>query len=198
MSILNQSELLAAIAARTPSSGDGSVSAQDIRDDFTDIIDSLQSYGGVMSNGADTISATTTPTKVTTFSANNTSPNDLLEVDYTTGLIKVKEPGRYELTLRFQGVWGAVNELILEARLNGVANPITPLAVTQEGNGSDLALSWTAVTFIVNSAAIAAGPGGAYAEVELFASAQTGSFSVTQNTITFGLAYGPLSIRTVG
>lgn len=198
MSILNQAEIEAKLAANLPDNAAGEISPLDVRGMFQDYLDSLQSYGGVIADGVDTINVTTTPTKVVSFTYNATpTATPVLEADYLNSLIKVFEPARYEVTFRFQAIWSAVRELTLEIRLNGAANPVTPLALTQEGNGSDLALSWTAVTFIVNSAAIAAGPGGAYAEVELFASGDQ-SFSVTQNSITMGVAYSPLSIRTVG
>ena len=198
MSILNQTDLLAAIAARTPNNTSGDVSPEDIRDSFTDIIDSLQSYGGVMSGGVvGGFSVTTTPTVFPAMlDTNATSANLLLEADHANDQIKVFENGRYEITLRFSGTWPATGELTFLVYVNGIANTFTPFEFAQEGNSSDQSLSFTAVTFLINDAMIAAGPGGAYASVQLYLAMDT-TRTLSQVSLTFGVSYGPLSIDTI-
>jgi hypothetical protein len=201
MAILNQAEIEALIASRFADNNAGDITPADIRNHFQDNLDSLQAYGGVMSGTtASNVPATTTPTKVTTFTVDATSANPLLEADQVNDLVKVKESGLYRITLRFQGAWPAVEDLKLLVYTNGAPSSLTPFSFVQVGQGAanPLTLSYTSVAFIVQDADIAAGPGGTHAEVELFFGSDTGDFVVDQVQITFGLEYSPLSIGTVG
>lgn len=77
---------------------------------------------------------------------------------------------------------------------------MTPFIIEQEGQGANdpVVVSVSRVVFIINSGMIASGPGGVLAEVEVFASSDTGNFDVDQEGVTLGLEYSSLSIRTVG
>jgi len=198
MTILNETEMNAVIA----NLADGVANkAAKVRSIFTDMLQSLQSYGGVLSDGnVVDIGITENPVLWTHYTDAPTSPNLLLEANLASNLIRVKEPALYFLTFRFQGSWAANEDLKFLMYVNGVPNVITPVQIEQEGQGASdpIILSVTDIAFIVNSAMIAAGPGGNYAEVGVFASSDTGPFDVDQEAITFGLEYNPLSIRTVG
>ena len=188
-------------AAIATISDGGKNTAAKIRSVYTDMLQSLQSYPGVLTDGvvAD-IDVDATPIKWTHFSNTPTTPNDLLESDLVNNLIKVKQPALYFLTFRFAGQWPTIEDLVFEAYVNGVANPITPIILTEAGLGAanPKNISVTDIAFIVNSAMIAAGPSGTHAVVELWASSSTGAFQVSQADVTFGMEYNPLSIRTVG
>jgi hypothetical protein len=197
MSILNQVDLLDAIATRTPDNTTEEVSPADIRQDFTDIIDSLQSYAGVMEGGVvASIDVTETATVFPAMLTINATPTAtaLLEADQANDQIKVFENGRYQMTLRFQGTWSAQRELEFHVHVNGIENVLTPIIFTQEGNASAQTISVTSVTFLINDTMIAAGPG--YASVQLALGIDTAA-SVSQTKTTFGLSYGPLSIDTI-
>lgn len=201
MAILNQAEIEALIASRFADNATGDITPEDMRDHAQDHLDSLQSYGGVVLDGnSPTNSITATPTLWTRYTSNATSANALLEADYANGRIKVFQPGVYLVTLRTQGKWATNEDLTREVYVNGAANAVTPITFAQEGAGaSDPAfVSSSRVTFIITSTMIAAGPGGAFAEVGLYLSSTTGTFNYEQDDITFGLEYNPLSIRTVG
>lgn len=202
MAVLNETELAASFLANIPDNTSGDVSPSDVRGELTNLVESLQSYSGVMTNRTevDGIAITGTPTKWIYFTDDNTSPNQLLEANVANERVLVKEPARYFVTLRFEGQWPATEDLRLEVYLNGVANPLTPISFAVEGKGPadpDI-ISVTDIAYIVNSAAIAAGPGGNSAEIELFVSSDTGPFNVDQLDIVMGVEYSPLSIRTVG
>lgn len=210
MSILNETEIKAKIteydALIAALEDGGNNTAAEVRETFlksseinTDQVESLQSYPGVITDNGitiDNINITGTPTKLTTFSVNSTSPNTVLESDQVNSLIKVYEPALYFVTFRFYGQWSAGEDLKFEIYLNDSPNPITPVAFIQEGaGGSDpIIVSVTDIAYIVNSAAI----GGTNAEISVYVSSTTGDFTVDQLGITFGAEYNPLSIRTVG
>jgi len=202
MAILNQAEIEALIASRFPDNVIGSITPADIRAQAQDELDSLQSYGGVMSSsGGTNIPAETIPVKAAIFDVDATSANPLLEADHANDLIKVFEPGLYNVTLRIEAQWPATEDLDLLVFTNGAAAGLTPFSFAQAGDGAanPKSMSFTAVAYIVQAADIAAGPGGLYAEVELFFGSDTGDFVVDDvNVATFGLSYSPLSIRTVG
>lgn len=197
MTVLNQPELEAQIA--TINDG-GANTAAEVRSVFQDMLDSLQSYGGVIKDGQlENISISSTPRKWVEYTQDITSPNDILEADFTNGRVLVKEPGLYYVTLRFFGKWNTGEDLGFELRVNGVANPLTPVKFETEGKGASdpETISVTRIGFVVNSAMVAGGPGG-NAAIELYADSQTGTFNVDQEGITLGVEYNPLSIRTVG
>lgn len=199
--IYNQTELEAAIGDSIYSNTQGDVSGDDVRDRMFDIIASLQSYPGVIDGDAVAgISITATPANIASFNSNATTANELLEADQANDRIKVFEPGLYFITLRFNGSWAANEDLTFELFVNGAANPITPATYTQEGQGAadPIVVSITDIAFIINSSMIAAGPGGTFAELELYVSSATGTFTVDQTSIQLGAEYNPLSIRTVG
>lgn len=197
MTILNRTELDASIATIN----DGGVNtAAEVRSVFTDTVDSLQEYGGVISDGnVPGISIGTTPFKWTHFTTNNTGPNDVLEADVANNRILVKEPALYWATLRFFGKWPSNEDLNFGLFVNGAANPITPVSFSQEGAGAadPVTVSVTRIAFLINSAMIAAGPGG-QAAVELYMASGSGAFTLEQDGVTLGMSYNPLSIRTVG
>jgi hypothetical protein len=198
MTILNETELNASIATINDA---GANTAAEVRQVFTDLKDSLQSYGGVIDDGVSVgNSITTTPTKWTNFSVNQTGPNQMLEADVANNRILVYEPALYFLTLRFQGKWAANEDLRFLVYVNGSPNPISPISFAAEGNGATdpKIVSVTDIAFLINSAMIAGGTGGTQAEVELYFQSDSGTFNLDQDDITMGMESNPLSIRTVG
>jgi hypothetical protein len=202
MAILNQPEIEANIASRFPDNTSGFITPALLRAQAQDQLDSQQSYGGVISGGpASTVPATTIPTKVTTFDTNDTpTPNALLEADHVNNMVKVFEPARYLVTLRFTAEWATTEDLKILVYVNGAPSLLTPLEYAQkgEGTGNPISKSFSRLTLIIQAADIAAGPGGAYAEVEAFFGSNTGDFTLEQVKLQLGVEYGPLSIRTVG
>jgi hypothetical protein len=201
MSILNQTQIETNIATDFADNTIGSITPALARGMFTDLLESLQAYGGVMSGTAvDDVPATTTPTKVTTFTTNATSANLLLEADQANDMIAVLQSGLYRITLRFEGSWPAVEDLRLLVYVNGAPSTLTPFdfTVSGEGAGDPISLSFTSVAIIIQDADIAAGTGGTQADVALYFGSDTGDFLVDQVKVTFGLEYNPLSINTVG
>lgn len=166
-----------------------------------DLLESLQSYAGVINDGVvSTIAVSGTPILWTHYTMNSTSANLLLEADWVNSQVKIFEPALYFNTLRFGGDWAVNEDLTFEIYANGAANPLTPISFTQEGQGvgDPLIISITDVAFIIQSALIIDQGGEDYAKVELWVSSATGSFNVNQAGVTFGIEYNPLSIRTVG
>jgi hypothetical protein len=199
MSILNQTDLLAAIAARTPDNTAEEISPADIRADFTDIIDSLQSYGAVTAGSAVAgFTVAQTPTLYPALLDANSTPSatPVLEADFANNQLKVFENGRYELTLRLQAEWTSNKNITFLVYVNGIPNAFTPLAFTQEGIGDATAFSFTAVTFLINSSMIIVQGDGTYAKIQLYLVADP-TTTYTQTSMTFGLSYGPLSIDTI-
>jgi len=201
MTILNEAELKANNDAWFTTNGAGLITGANLNTFNIDLIESLQSYPGVISDGLVAgNNITATPTKWTNFTTNDTSPNTIFEADQANSLIKVFEPCLTFITFRFNAQWPANEDLISEIYVNGAPNPITPASVTKEGKGATdpELISVTDIAYVINSAMIAAGPGGAYAEIELFLSSATGPFTLDQIDVLIGAEYNPLSIRTVG
>jgi hypothetical protein len=199
MTIRNQADLEAQIASRFADNLDGDISEADIRDQFTDHIESLQSYAAVCSGDAVTgFTVAETPTLYPDLLDTNSTPSatPVVEADFANNQLKVFENGRYEMTFRLQSEWTDNKNISFLVYVNGIPNIFTPIAFTQEGIGSPTALSFTAVTFLINSAMIIFQGDGTYAKVQLFLDADSGT-TFTQTTLTFGLSYGPLSIDTI-
>lgn len=199
MTIFNQADLIAEINTLIPDNITGDVSPADVRQSMGHMIDSLQAYGGVISDGSNPgIAVTATPTKLATFAANDTPENALLNPDFANNKIIVKEAALYFIELDFTGEWGTNENLTLSVFANGVVNPVSPRSVIQEGLGvsdpQNMAISGRA--FIVNDAMITAGGGSV--DVEIFHSSTTGNFTLDQLDIAFGLVYSPLTIDNVG
>ena len=201
MTILNEVELNSLNDSRFADNVTGDILPVNHRAHNTDLLESLQAYGGVINDGVvASIEVSAAPIKWTHFTTNSTSPNLLLEADQVNSRVKVYEPGLYFVTLRFQGDWAANENLDFETYVNGASNPITPISVKQEGQGvgDPMFMSITRVAFVIPSSLIIDQGDGDYAAVDLWASSDTGTFDVNQQGVTFGLEYSPLSIRTVG
>ena len=74
--------------------------------------------------------------------------------------------------------------------------PLLSFGHKGQGTSDPTLLSVGDQAFIVNSTMIAAGGGSA--DIEIFASSDTGTFTLEQLDITFAASYNPLTIRTVG
>ena len=199
MTILNETELKSTNTADFPTGVIGGTSAADIRGFHVDLIESLKTYGGVISGAVvDNVEVTDVGSTWTEFDTNTTSENELLRPDFTTGIVAVKQPALYFITIRFNGQWPANEDLHFHVHVNGIENSITPIEFNKEGKGTTdpELVSVTDIPFVIDTAMISAG--GTEADVTLFMSSSTGTFSVDQTTVTFGVRYSPLSIRTVG
>jgi hypothetical protein len=199
MSILSQTALEAAIATLVNDNNAGEVSPLDVRTSFGHIIDSLQSYGGVITDGVvNDIQVTDAGAKWTNFVTNSTSANAVLEADADNDRILVKQPALYFVAFQFLGSWPTNEDLQFEIYVNNAANPSTPIVLPSAGRGAGNPniVSIAEAAFIVNASMIAAG--GGQAAVTLNAKSLTGTFEVDQTDVTLGLRYNPLSIGTVG
>jgi hypothetical protein len=199
MTIRNQADLEALIASRFADNTAGDIAESDIRAQFQDHIDSLQAYAAVASGGPVTgFTVAETPTLYPDLLDANSTPSatPVLEADFANNQLKVFENGRYELTLRMQSSWTANKDITFLVYVNGIPNIFTPIAFTQEGIGDSTALSFTAVTFLINSSMLIVQGDGTYAKIQLFLDADP-TTTFTQTSMTFGLSYGPLSIDTI-
>lgn len=199
MTILSQTALEAAIALLVNDNNAGEVSPADVRGSFQHIIDSMQSYGGVITNGvvAD-IEVTDAGATWEEFTSNSTSANDLLEADADNNRILVKQSALYFVAFQFLGSWPTIEDLQFEIYVNNAVNSITPIVLPSAGRGAGnpTIVALAEAAFIVNDSMIAAG--GGQAPVTLHAKSLTGTFDVDQTDVTLGLRYNPLSIGTVG
>ena len=136
MSILNQTELEAANLALLPSSGVGAISASNHRLMNTHMIESLQSYAGVILDGnVPGISITGTPALYNHFTTDANTPNDIFTSDQANGKIIVKEPCLVFISITYNGQWAANEDLVFMVYINGAANPFTPIELRAQGTG---------------------------------------------------------------
>jgi hypothetical protein len=200
MTILNETELKAKNAVLFQTGVTGGITAAKLREYNIDQVESLQSYAGVITGVVvDNVTVTDAGADWTEFSSNSTSENVLIKPEFAAGTVRVKEPALYFVTVRFNGAWAANENMVFHVHVNGADNPYTEIEFSQEGAGAGdpVLVSVTDMAFIVNSSMVAAG-GGSGAAITLFISSSSGTFTVDQTKVTFGVKYNPLSIRTVG
>jgi len=201
MTIKNESDLKTQINTDLANNTEGAISPADVRNVSLDLLDSLQSYAGVMQGGAKTgfTVSDVSPTEYPVIFDTDATPTAtaVLEADQTNNQIKVFANARYQVTLRIQGTWTANKDLTFYVYVNGAPNALTALAITEEGLGDSQALSFTNVTFLINNSMLISQGDGTYASVKLYLQSESTPFTYTQTKATFGLSYGPLSIDTI-
>jgi len=210
MTILNRAELDSQIQADLlnflPTNGNNDITAEDVRNCLTSITadqnDSLQAYAGSISGDVvediEIFNGEVNAVQLTTFNSNDTTENDIFLPSFTNNQIRVKEPAVYFVSVLFNGMWGGTEDLSLGIYVNGVPNTSTPIVISDEGRGiaDPLTVAATRLPFVINSAQISAGAGSA--AVEIYAWSTTGEFNLDQSSISLGMSYYPLTIRTVG
>ena len=196
MTILSRADLVTAIATID----DGGVNtAAEVRSVLIDIMDSTLPQGMQLTNGADTINLTATPTKVATFTAIS-ADNPLFTGDLVNNEINVLDSMAALVGFRFYGDWAATEDAVFEIYINGLAHPTDPIFATSPGQGvGDPADVWTTNRLmLINAAMIAAGEGGNTAQLSLYGYSTTGNFTINQADIECGISYIKGTIGAVG
>ncbi|AUR92135.1 hypothetical protein NVP1170O_022 [Vibrio phage 1.170.O._10N.261.52.C3] len=158
--------------------------------------ESLDNIAGAISDGVvENIPVTDTITKLTTFNTNDTSENEVFRPDQANDKITLKGTGVYFVTLRFQGRWGVGEDLTFHVYINGVPNPITPFDFSAEGSGNNdpKVISITRFTYVVTTPMLVSGE----ADIEVFVESTTGTFSLDQDKVNFGVELSPLTFNSL-
>jgi hypothetical protein len=199
MTILNATELQASID--TINDG-GANTAAELRQVLTNQVDSLADYKAVIENGV--VPGIAVPAgqgsaaKLETFTADSMVENALFKPEAANHRILIKEPGAYFTTVRFVGDWLSARTLNIGVYVNGAPNPVTPIIISSNGNGSGspVTLSVTRIRTTINNALLAAGDTNrAVIEVYIWGDS---AFTLNQTDVEVFMEYHKLSIRAVG
>lgn len=159
------------------------------------LLESNKRYSLAMNGSSDNFSVTATPTKFDNFTLDTaTDGGILMSVDSATDRFIVEKAGMYFISLIFNGAWNGGEDLTFEVRVDGAVNFYNPVIFNQEGKGTNdpTLLAVTQVAFPLGSALFFGGP----VDVELYLSSTTGTFSLTQISISMGIQYEPLTRET--
>lgn len=194
MTLRNRTEYTAFLETTINDNTSGDVTPEDIRLSFEALADAVMPTTGNMSGDIETFAVTTSPQKLTTFSDNDSSNNEIFEPDEANDRINVIDNCVVLYTILGNAEWPNNQDLIISVRVNGnVAATGNPVELGGGGTNKPRQIFGTGI-LLISQTLVDAGTGGA--NIEVFVEGES-NYDLDQLNITMALQYIDFTINTL-